>query len=105
MKASGRILRGPGALSRLSCKGFRFARLKAFATLLMMPASPPAAFIKLITFETASTAMNAPAAIAALQGVWTFISQLAATLFGSTEDNIDGSTQSTKDKLLEVWGR
>ena len=39
-----------------------------------------------------------------LQGVWTFISQLAATLFGSTEDNIDGSTQSTKDKLLEVWG-
>ena len=31
----------------------------------MMPASPPAAFIKLITFETASTAMNAPAAIAA----------------------------------------
>lgn len=38
-----------------------------------------------------------------LQGVWTFISQLAATLFGSTEDNIDGSTQSTKENLLSVW--
>ncbi len=38
-----------------------------------------------------------------LNGVWTFISQLAATLFGNTEDSIDGSTQSTKDKLLAVW--
>lgn len=38
-----------------------------------------------------------------LQGVWTFISQLAATLFGNTEDNIDGSTQSTKENLLSVW--
>ncbi len=38
-----------------------------------------------------------------LQGVWTFISQLAATLFGSTEDSVDGSTQSTKDKLLGTW--
>lgn len=38
-----------------------------------------------------------------LSGVWTFISQLAATLFGDTEENIDGSTQSTKEKLLSVW--
>lgn len=38
-----------------------------------------------------------------LNGVWTFISRLAAALFGSTEENIDGSTQSTKDKLLAVW--
>lgn len=38
-----------------------------------------------------------------LQGVWTFISQLAATIFGNTEDSIDGSTQSTRDKLLSVW--
>lgn len=38
-----------------------------------------------------------------LSGVWTFISQLAATLFGSTEDEIDGSQQSTKDKVLSVW--
>lgn len=38
-----------------------------------------------------------------LSGVWTFISQLAATLFGNTEDEIDGSQQSTKDKILSVW--
>jgi len=38
-----------------------------------------------------------------LNGVWTIISQLAATLFGDTGDSIDGSTQSTKDKLLAVW--
>ena len=38
-----------------------------------------------------------------LNGVWTFISQLAATLFGNTEDEIDGSQQSTKDKILSVW--
>ena len=38
-----------------------------------------------------------------LEGVWAFLSQLAATLFGDTEDSIDGSTQSTKDKLLSVW--
>lgn len=38
-----------------------------------------------------------------LSGVWTFISQLAATLFGNTEDSVNGSTQSTKDKLLSVW--
>lgn len=39
-----------------------------------------------------------------LEGVWIFISQLASTLFGDTEDSIDGSTTGTKDKLLEVWG-
>lgn len=38
-----------------------------------------------------------------LSGAWTFISQLAATLFGNTEDEIDGSQQSTKDKILSVW--
>lgn len=38
-----------------------------------------------------------------LNGVWTFISQLAAALFGNTEDAIDGSQQSTKDKILSVW--
>lgn len=38
-----------------------------------------------------------------LNGVWTFISQLASTLFGDAEDSIDGSTTSTKDKLLSVW--
>lgn len=38
-----------------------------------------------------------------LSGIWTFISQLATTLFGDTEKSIDGSTQSTKEKLLAVW--
>lgn len=38
-----------------------------------------------------------------LNGVWTFISQLAATLFGGTEDEISGSQESTKDKILSIW--
>ena len=38
-----------------------------------------------------------------LNGVWTFITQLAATLFGGTEDTINGSQESTKDKVLSIW--
>lgn len=38
-----------------------------------------------------------------LNGVWTFITQLAATLFGGTEDEINGSQESTKDKILAIW--
>lgn len=38
-----------------------------------------------------------------LNGVWTFITQLAATLFGDTEDEINGSQESTKDKILAIW--
>lgn len=38
-----------------------------------------------------------------LNGIWTFISQLAATIFGGTEDEINGSQESTKDKILSVW--
>lgn len=38
-----------------------------------------------------------------LRGVWTFICQLAETLFGNAEESIDGSTQTTKDRLLSAW--
>ena len=38
-----------------------------------------------------------------LQGVWTFISQVAGAIFGDTEESINGSTTSTKDKLLSTW--
>lgn len=38
-----------------------------------------------------------------LNGIWTFITQLAATLFGGTEDEINGSQESTKDKILAIW--
>lgn len=38
-----------------------------------------------------------------LNGVWTFITQLAATLFGDTEDEINGTQESTKDKILSIW--
>ena len=38
-----------------------------------------------------------------LDGVWTFISQLASALFGDTEESIDGSQKSTKEKMLAIW--
>lgn len=38
-----------------------------------------------------------------LKGAWTFLTQLAATLFGDAEGEIDGSSQSTRDKLLSIW--
>lgn len=38
-----------------------------------------------------------------LKGVWTFISQVATTLFGGTEKNIDGSQKTTKEKMLGTW--
>lgn len=38
-----------------------------------------------------------------LNGIWTFITQLAATLFGGMEDEINGSQESTKDKILAIW--
>lgn len=38
-----------------------------------------------------------------LFGVWTFITQLASTLFGNAESDIDGTTLSTKEKVLAVW--
>lgn len=38
-----------------------------------------------------------------LSGVWTFISQLVSTLFGDSEDDVNGSTNSTKDTIVDVW--
>lgn len=38
-----------------------------------------------------------------LDGVWTVISQIASALFGDTEENISGSTDSTKDRVVSTW--
>lgn len=41
--------------------------------------------------------------VSLLRGAWTFITQLATTLFGGTEDEIGGSQERTRDKLLAIW--
>lgn len=38
-----------------------------------------------------------------LDGVWTFLSQLAETIFGDIFSTVDGSSMSTKEKLLSIW--
>lgn len=38
-----------------------------------------------------------------LSGAWTFISQLASTIFGTTEENIGNSTENTKSGVLGTW--
>lgn len=38
-----------------------------------------------------------------LKGAWSLLSQVAAILFGETEDHIGSSALSTKDMLLSIW--
>lgn len=38
-----------------------------------------------------------------LQGIWTFISSLATTIFGKSSDNINSSQEDTEDSVLSVW--
>ena len=38
-----------------------------------------------------------------LEGVWTFISEVATAIFGGTEESINGSQMSTQDKIVSVW--